>query len=127
MARDAHDVSQVLFVAKVGRLRGLKEDEFLEQGLFGGFEMREVRIAIAAADGERDASSCAEIERSWGGSFELAEDLVERARYQARNGVGDRERRVDGLDVEQGLPAALDGGASLAQGVENFRAHVGPE
>lgn len=123
-AGDADDLGEVLFAAEVGRLGGLKEDEFLEEGLFRGFEMGEVGIAIAAANGEPDAAGFAEGERSGRGFFELAEDLVERAGDQSRNGVGQSERGVDGLDAEQRLPALLEGGASLAQGVENFGAHL---
>lgn len=119
----ADDFGEVLFASEAWRLVGLEEDEFFEEGLFRGFEVGEVGVAVAAADGERNPAGCAQSERGDVGFFEFAKDLVECARDQARHRVGQGERGVDRLDPQQRLPSLLDGGASLTQGVEDFRAH----
>lgn len=121
----AHDVGEVLFVAEMRRLGGLKEDEFLEERLFGGFEMAQVGIAIAAADRKRGAACFAQRERGGAGFRELAKNFFEGAGNQPRHRVGQREGRVDGFDVEQGLPSLSDGGAPLTQRVEDKGRHSG--
>lgn len=120
----ANDLGEILFASEVGRLVGLEEDEFFEESLFRGFEMGEVGIAVAVANGERDSAGFAQREGRDAGLLELAKDFVERAGNEARHRVGQGERGVDGLDAQQRFPSLLDGGASLTQGVEDFRAHT---
>lgn len=76
-AGDEDDLGEILFASEFARLPGLDQDEFLEQGLFGGFEVGEVGIAVAAAERERGATGLLEREVGFVGAGEFAEDFVE--------------------------------------------------
>lgn len=99
------------------RRRGLHEDERFTHRLLAGGEIGEKRIPATAVAAMRDTRRAAPETPARRLSGEILEDFAERPDDEVRERIGIRQRRRDGLDMQQRLPSRANLRRAEAQSI----------